>query len=82
MVGNHHDVTPAEREALRALAFGNTDEEIAAELGLPVRTVRARLERFYKRTGIKGRRAVYWSHESLDCCLRDTNCRENVGIFP
>ncbi len=71
MVGSHFDVTPAEREVLRALAFGKTDEEIAAESGLLLRTVRARLERFYRRTGIKGRRAVYWCHESLDCCLSE-----------
>jgi DNA-binding CsgD family transcriptional regulator len=70
MVGSHHGVTPAEREVLRALAFGKTDEEIAAEFGLPLRTVQGRLERFYGRTGIKGRRAVYWSSQSLECCLR------------
>jgi len=70
MVGSHYEVTPAEREVLRALAFGKTDEEIASELSVHLRTVQGRLERFYGRTGIKGRRAVYWSHESLDCCLQ------------
>jgi DNA-binding CsgD family transcriptional regulator len=65
----HHHVSRAEAAVLALLARGMTDEEIATKLDVHLRAVRARLQRFYDRTGISGRRAVAWSVEHRPCCI-------------
>lgn len=67
----HMKVTAAERAVLRLVANGLTDEEIAEQLTMKVRAVRATLHRFHERTGLVGRRAVAWAVNHRDCCLAE-----------
>jgi DNA-binding NarL/FixJ family response regulator len=64
-----HGVSRKTAEALVRLERGLSDEEIAHELGIGVRAVRARLERFYEQTGLQGRRAGAWVRRHEVCCL-------------
>ena len=51
-------VTPRETEALRWLAAGKTDREIAAILGCSYRTVQKHLQRLYVKLGVETRTAA------------------------
>lgn len=51
-------VTPRETEALRWLAAGKTDREIAAILGCSYRTVQKHLQRLYIKLGVETRTAA------------------------
>ena len=68
--GEHWKLTPAEAEALRMVAEGAPDEAIAAELKISLSAVRSRLQRFYDRTGLHGRRVVCWAKDHLGCCIQ------------
>ena len=53
-----------EWEVLRLVAQGRTDHAIAAELGVPTRTVRDHLDAVYEKIGVPSRtKAVVWVHE-------------------
>ena len=67
--GEHWKLTPAEADVLRLVAKGAQDEAIAAELKISVPAVRSRLQRFYDRTGLHGRRVVCWAKDHLGCCI-------------
>jgi DNA-binding NarL/FixJ family response regulator len=65
----HTAVTPALAAVLRHVALGATDEEIAEILALKVGTIRSRLRRFYRSTGLSGRRVVAWAARHETCCI-------------
>ncbi|MBI5947090.1 MAG: hypothetical protein HY875_03015 [Chloroflexi bacterium] len=67
----HFEVSRAEAEALRLLADGLTDDEIAGRLTISVAAIRSRLHEFYDRAGIHGRRAVAWAKGHVACCLAE-----------
>ena len=69
----HHKLTASEREAMRLLAFGWSDDEIATALGLTLRTLQSRLYRLHSRTGLHGRRLVSWGVFHLSCCITSQN---------
>jgi DNA-binding NarL/FixJ family response regulator len=50
-------LTPREREVLRLLAGGRSNEAIAAELVLSVRTVESHVASVYGKIGVAGRTA-------------------------
>lgn len=64
-----HRVAPKTAEVLALVAQGLTDDEIAAELQITPRAVRGRLERFYEKTDLQGRRAGAWAFRHQVCCL-------------
>lgn len=64
----HFELTPAEKEVLRLLAEGLSDEEMAAELGIELSSARSRLRGIYEKTGFSGRRVVAWAKDHLACC--------------
>jgi DNA-binding CsgD family transcriptional regulator len=49
------DLTPRDREMLRLLALGVTDEVAAAQLGISVRTVRRMVSQIMSRLGARSR---------------------------
>ena len=51
-------LTARERDVLHWLAAGKTDREIAAILGVSVRTVQKHLERIYPKLGVETRTAA------------------------
>ncbi len=67
----HHEIGELERPVLVLLAEGLTDGDIADRLGVSRRAVRARLSRFYDRTGVRSPRLLRpgvestWSVASL-----------------
>lgn len=48
-------LTPREREVLRLLASGDTNERIAATLGIAVKTVERHVTNVYRKLGAGGR---------------------------
>ena len=52
------DLTPREHDVLRALARGARSSEIAAELGISERTVKAHLASVYQKLGVESRTAA------------------------
>lgn len=65
----HHSLSDGEREVLRLVSRGLTDEEIAQSLEVGLLAVRSRLQRFRDRTGLSGRQLVAWTASHLECCL-------------
>lgn len=59
--------TPAERETLRDLELGLTDEEIARARSVSVRTVRNRVSRLLRKSGL---------HEGTSLAKRNAGARE------
>ena len=51
----HLRLSRKESESVLALMTGASEKEAAARLGVPRRTFHARIERLYKRTGIRSR---------------------------
>lgn len=51
-------LTPSERAIARLLAVRRTDGEIAAELGISVRTVQSHVQHIFGKLGVHSRRAV------------------------
>ena len=51
-------LTPREREVLRAIAAGERSSQIAAELGITERTVKAHLASIYRKLGVDSRAAA------------------------
>lgn len=52
-----HDLTPREAEVLRLIATGKSNQEIAAELVLSVRTVERHISTIYEKLAVSGRAA-------------------------
>jgi len=65
--GAEPELTDTERALCRLLANGATNEAIAAELNIGVRTVETHLSRIYEKTGQRGRvaLAVWWREHAL-----------------
>jgi two-component system response regulator DevR len=50
-----HELTPGERRVLAGVASGQTDKEVAAQLGLQAKTVRNHLDRIFQKLGVHTR---------------------------
>jgi DNA-binding CsgD family transcriptional regulator len=57
-LGARYGLSPRESEVMRAAAAGLTDQEIASELVISVRTVNAHLRSVYRKVGVGGRREL------------------------
>ena len=68
---HYPELSDAVRETARLLADGLSDEAIAAELGIGLAALRARLSRLYNVIGHSGRPAVVWAALHRDCCLAE-----------
>ena len=55
---NGWNLTPREEEVLRALATGSRSSEIATQLGIAERTVKAHLQTIYQKLGVESRTAA------------------------
>jgi len=53
--GNYVRVTPRQLEILKLSSKGQTEKEIAQQLGVSPATVRTHLERFYKSNGLRNK---------------------------
>ena len=49
------DVTPREMQVLRLIAAGKSNKEIAAELGVSVRTIERHITNVYRKIGARGK---------------------------
>jgi DNA-binding NarL/FixJ family response regulator len=52
------DLSPREREVLERAAFGSSNGEIAAELGVTVNTVKFHLASIFRKLGVANRTAA------------------------
>jgi DNA-binding CsgD family transcriptional regulator len=60
-----HRLTETEREVCRHLATGASNPDVAAQLGVSVRTVETHLTHIYEKTGCRGRAALatWWTRQ-------------------
>jgi DNA-binding NarL/FixJ family response regulator len=60
-------LSPREREVLGLIGPGRTNREIAAELGVSVRTVKTHMEHLFRKLGVARRsQAAMWAAEHPD----------------
>ncbi|GAB4334338.1 MAG: hypothetical protein Kow0010_21260 [Dehalococcoidia bacterium] len=66
----HFDLTDTEREVLRLVARGWTDQEIARQLVVSRHAVHSRVQRFAEKTGLHGPRLLgAWCGKHEECCI-------------
>jgi DNA-binding CsgD family transcriptional regulator len=52
VIGRFYAMTPAEARLTSRMAYGNSLESIAAELGISIHTARTHLKRIFEKTGV------------------------------
>ena len=74
------DLSPREREVLERAAFGRSNGQIAAELGVTVNTVKFHLASIYRKLGVENRTeaSVAFVRHYVMQPTRDTNGEERT----